>query len=474
MKEYSACTTILVGKKASVDGSTMIARNDDTFRPITPQKFIIRPAAKNESGRKIKSWLNKFELDLPENAQAVPAVPNVDYKNRGYYDESGINQENVAMSCTESTYGNERALAFDPLVKDGLDEDCMQSVVLPYIHSARNGVEYLGKLIAKYGSPAGNSVLFGDKNEIWYMEIVTGHHWVAQRIPDDAYAIAANRVSIEQVDFADTANFMWSEGIQEFVADHHLNVDHQGWNFRHIFGTYSQQDRFYNTNRVWYGQKYFNPEIEQDPTDGDLPFIRRAAKKITREDIEFVLGSHYQNTPYDPFGKGTEEEKHRFRPIGLNRTQNSHILQIRKDVESDKAAIMWLCIGGPTFTPFVPFFANMNDTDPSYNNTSMEYNLNDAWWYYKSLAALVETHYPQFVQLDTDYLNELNQYYRRRVEDVIAQAQGKTGAELTSYLTRANQETVAYTRKRSEKLWAQMMIDSINMSKLTFNMDENL
>ena len=474
MKEYSACTTILVGKKASVDGSTMIARNDDTFRPITPQKFIIRPAAKNESGRKIKSWLNKFELDLPENAQAVPAVPNVDYKNRGYYDESGINQENVAMSCTESTYGNERALAYDPLVKDGLDEDCMQSVVLPYIHSARNGVEYLGKLIAKYGSPAGNSVLFGDKNEIWYMEIVTGHHWVAQRIPDDAYAIAANRVSIEQVDFADTKNFMWSEGIQEFVADHHLNVDHQGWNFRHIFGTYSQQDRFYNTNRVWYGQKYFNPEIEQDPTDGDLPFIRRAAKKITREDIEFVLGSHYQNTPYDPFGKGTEEEKHRFRPIGLNRTQNSHILQIRNDVESDKAAIMWLCIGGPTFTPFVPFFANMNDTDPSYNNTSLEYNLDDAWWYYKSLAVLVESHYPQFVQLDTDYLTELNQYYRRRVEDVIAQAQGKTGAELTSYLTKANQETVAYTRKRSEKLWAQMMIDSINMSKLTFNMDENL
>ncbi len=474
MKEYSACTTILVGKKASVDGSTMIARNDDTFRPITPQKFIIRPAAKNESGRKIKSWLNKFELDLPENAQAVPAVPNVDYKNRGYYDESGINQENVAMSCTESTYGNERALAYDPLVKDGLDEDCMQSVVLPYIHSARNGVEYLGKLIAKYGSPAGNSVLFGDKNEIWYMEIVTGHHWVAQRIPDDAYAIAANRVSIEQVDFADTANFMWSEGIQEFVADHNLNVDHQGWNFRHIFGTYSEQDRFYNTNRVWYGQKYFNPEIEQDPTDGDLPFIRRAAKKITREDIEFVLGSHYQNTPYDPFGKGTEEEKHRFRPIGLNRTQNSHILQIRNDVDPDKAAIMWLCIGGPTFTPFVPFFANMNDTDPSYNNTSMEYNLNDAWWYYKSLAALVETHYPQFVQLDTDYLNELNQYYRCRVHKIIEAAGDKSGTELTSYLTKANQETVAYTRKRSEKLWAQMMIDSINMSKLTFNMDENL
>lgn len=474
MKEYSACTTILVGKKASIDGSTMIARNDDTFRPITPQKFIIEPAAKGEKGRKIKSWLNNFSMDLPENAQAVPAVPNVDYKNRGYYDESGINQENVAMSCTESTYGNERALAYDPLVKDGLDEDCMQTVVLPYIHSARDGVKYLGKLIKKYGSPAGNSVLFSDKDEIWYMEIVTGHHWVAQRIPDDAYAVAANRVSIEQVDFDDPDNFMFSDGIQDFVSKNNLNVDHKGWNFRHIFGTYSQQDRFYNTNRVWYGQKYFNPEIEQDPTDGDLPFIRHAAKKITREDIEFVLGSHYQNTPYDPFGKGTEQEKHRFRPIGLNRTQNAHILQIRNDVPEDKAAVMWLCIGGPTFTPFVPFFANMNDTDPSYSNTSMDYNMNDAWWYYKSLAVLVESHYPQFVQLDTDYLKELNQYYRSRVSDVIAKAENKTGAELTEYLTKANQETVAYTRKRSEQLWGQMMIESIKMSKLTFNMDANL
>lgn len=71
MKEYSACTTILVGKNASIDGTTMIARNDDTFRPITPQKFIIEPARHGEK-KHIKSWLNKFEMDLPEDAQRVP------------------------------------------------------------------------------------------------------------------------------------------------------------------------------------------------------------------------------------------------------------------------------------------------------------------------------------------------------------------------------------------------------------------
>lgn len=474
MKKLSACTTILVGKKATIDGSTMIARNDDTYSPITPQKFIIQKAEKNNKGRIIKSYLNNFQMELPENAQRVPAVPNVDYKKLGYYDESGINECNVAMSCTESTYGNERTLAVDPLVVDGLDEDCMQTVVLPYIKSARNGVEYLGKLITKYGSAAGNSVLFGDKDEVWYMEIVTGHHWVAQRIPDDCYAIAANRVSIENVDFTNSDYFMWSDGIREFVDAHHLNPDHHGWNFRHIFGTYTEQDRHYNTSRVWYGQKYFNPDIEQDPQDGDLPFIRKANKLITQEDIEFVLGSHYQNTPYDPFGHGTDEEKHMYRPIGLNRTQNAHILQIRNDVDADKAGIMWLCIGGPTFTPFIPFFANMSDTDASFNNTSLTYNQNDAWWYYKSLASLVESHYPQFVQLNIKYLEELNRYYRGRIEEIIANSEGLAGTKLTEYLTSENQKTVKHTKKLSDELFGKMFIESIKMSKLTFSMDKNL
>ena len=36
------CTTILVGKKASYDGSTMIARNDDSpSGQFTPKKFVV-------------------------------------------------------------------------------------------------------------------------------------------------------------------------------------------------------------------------------------------------------------------------------------------------------------------------------------------------------------------------------------------------------------------------------------------------
>lgn len=254
MKNLSACTTILVGKQATIDGSTMAARNDDTFLPLTPQKFVIYPAFQGQS-KTVISNQNGFHGQTPADGYRYQGTPNVDVEHEGVYDENGFNEKNVGMSATESVYANERVLAFDPLVEDGLAEDSIVEMVLPFIDSARNGVEYLGQLIAQYGSPEGNGVIFSDNNDVWYMEIVTGHHWVAQRIPDNAYAATGNRVAIQEVDFSDHDNFMWSVGIQEFVSDHHLNPDDHGWNFRHIFGTATQFDQHYNTPRQWYAHR---------------------------------------------------------------------------------------------------------------------------------------------------------------------------------------------------------------------------
>ncbi|MFC6323893.1 C69 family dipeptidase [Companilactobacillus baiquanensis] len=470
-----ACTTILVGKNASLDGSTMIARNDDTFLAVSPHNFVLNPAVTGEKNRTVKSWLNKFEAPIPENGYSWPAVPNVDYKNEGYYDESGINGANVAMSATESTYGNERALSYDPLVKDGMDEDVIVRMVLPYVDSAVDAVKRTGDLIKEYGSPAGNSVLFSDKDDVWYMEIVTGHHWVAQRIPDDSYAVAANRVSIQQVDFNDPKQFMWSDGIQEFVENNHLNTDKTGWNFRHIFGTDNVKDRHYNTPRVWFGQKYFNPEIKQDPEDGELPFIMKTDHKINVEDIEYVLGSHYNETKFDPFSPdASDDDKYRYRPIGLNRTQNSHVLQIRNDVPKEIAAIMWLCVGFPSFSPYVPFYTNMNDTAKSYQNTSMTFDVKNSYWMYKGLSALVESRYQNFVQDDTDYLIELNEKFRSSIIETDKLSKEYSGEDLTQFLTDRNQKLVAETEAKTMDLYGKLFTKSINMSKLTFNMDKNL
>lgn len=468
-----ACTTILVGKKATIDGSTMIARNDDTFLPLTPQRFVMQPAV---SGRD-EFWnsnQNGFSALLPANGYRTTMTPNVDETHLGYFGESSINEKNVAMSATESVYGNPLALAYDPFIENGLAEDSLQSLVAPFIDSARHGVEYLGNLIKEYGSPEGNGVLFSDKDEVWYMEIVTGHHWAATRIPDDAYAIAANQVAQDYIDFNDPKNYMWSEGLQEFVAQYHLNPDPTTFNFRKIFGTDTEKDRHYNTPRVWYGQRYFTPDVKQDPQSSDLPFICRADRLLKIEDLTYVLGSHYNETKYDPLGHGSEEDKVRFRPISLNRTQNSHVLQIRNDVAPEHAALMWLCFGVPSFTPYVPFYTNANDTDPTWSNTPLNYDIKSAYWMYRTLSMLVESHYAHFVQPNRDYLTKTTQILHQMIAKIDQTAKDLTGENLTNYLTQQNYALSNRMREETMQAIANCVTSGLELSKLTFDMDKNL
>lgn len=476
-KKLSACTTVLVGKQATIDGSTMAARNDDTYGPLTPQRFVVYPTYKDHPNQ-VKSYLNHFVGDRPANGARYQGVPNVNLTTEGVYDENGFNEYNVGMSATESVYANERVLAFDPLnLESGLNEDVIVAMVLPFIKSAQEGVAYLGDLVAKYGSAEGNGVIFSDKNDVWYMEIVTGHHWVAQRIPDDAYAVTGNRVAIQEVDFDDPANFMWSDGIQEFVADHHLNPDLSGWNFRRIFGTATVFDQHYNTPRQWYGHLVLSPDVKLDPLDFDLPFVLKADHKITLEEVEQVLSSHYQGTVYDPLGhEGTEQEKRLFRPISLNRTQNSHVLQVRNDLPEAASTIMWMSFGIPTFTPYVPFFGNADEVDASYRNTPKKMNVDfkSAYWMYRALSMLVEAHHAEFLQDDLDYLKDAREYFHRFVDEVALLVDGMTNQEATAILSAKNQELVAEMAKRTKDLMAKLMMKGLELSKLTFTMDKNL
>lgn len=77
----------------------------------------------------------------------------------------------------------------------------MITVVLPFIRSAREGVERLGKIIQNMELPKQTGFWSADRDEAWYMEIGSGHHYVAQRIPDDSYAVVANQLAIQVIDF---------------------------------------------------------------------------------------------------------------------------------------------------------------------------------------------------------------------------------------------------------------------------------
>ena len=176
------CTTLLVGKKASYDGSTIIARNEDSPGGVfTPKKLqVIHPA---DQPRHYRSVLSHVEIDLPEKAMRYTSVPDAIPKD-GIWAEAGVNEKNVAMSATETLTTNERVLGADPLVElqpakgkpgeegyvaevpGGIGEEDMVTLVLPYISSAREGVLLLGSYLEKYGTYEMNGIAFSDIDEV--------------------------------------------------------------------------------------------------------------------------------------------------------------------------------------------------------------------------------------------------------------------------------------------------------------------
>ena len=481
-KKVTSCTAMLVGKNASIDGSTMIARDEDGYNGINPKTFKVFPA-KDYTGEHYVSDYNGLEVDMTGKGCRYTATPNGahqlnDGHGVGRWDEQGINEYNVAMSATETESTNPRVLGHDPLVENGVDEDSMVYLVLPFIKSAREGVQRLGSLIEKYGTGETNGIAFSDKDEVWYLETAGGHQWVAQRIPDDAYAIAPNNMCIQEIDFDDSDNFMYAPGIQEFVKKYHLNPYPGKFNFRKIFATEDEADAYYNTPRTWYGQKLFNPSIEQEPTSQDMPFIRRPEKKIAVEDVEFFLSSHYNQTPYDPMGtysSGTPDEMKRFRSIALDRNQSSCILQIRNDVPAEYAAIQWINFGFYCYSPYVPFFTNINDTPENYATASETFHPEkSAYWMYKLLQVIVEPRYHEFINEVNTFRDNAQSYGIGRVDNILENVKGKEGKEITNYLTTENDVTAQHISDEAQKLINSLVHQTLLNSKFQFERGDNL
>ena len=181
------CTTILIGKKASYDGSTLVARIEDSSAGMFKSKKFIVVEPKDQPIH-YKSVRTDCEIELPKNPMRYTCLPNVN-KWRGVWGACGVNEKNVSMTATETITTNERVLGADPLVefepdiikKGGIGEEDFVVITLPYINSAKEGVERLGALIEKYGTYESNGIAFQDVDSIWWFETIGGHHWIARR-----------------------------------------------------------------------------------------------------------------------------------------------------------------------------------------------------------------------------------------------------------------------------------------------------
>jgi len=419
-----SCTTILVGKKASYDGSTMIARNDDGF--FDEKKLIVVDPKKQK--KKYKSIISHLEIELPDHPLSYTATPSVDPK-RGIWAANGINEANVGMTATETTTTNPLVLGADPYVvyqekkgrngkevPGGIGEEDLVVLVLPYIRSAREGVLRLGSLLEKYGTYESNGIAFNDENEVWWLETIGGHHWMAKRVKDEEYVIMPNQFGIDHFDLEDAygekKENLCSEDLKEFIEKNHLDLNRNGeFNPRYIFGSHSDSDHVYNTPRAWFMGRYFNPttykwegvNADFTPESDNIPWSMVPERKITAEDIKYILSSYFQGTVYNPYAKAEHPEKGIYRPIGISRTGVMAILQIRGYMPDPLKGVEWICYGSNAFNAILPVYTSVKSIPAYLSATEMDVSTDTFYWGSRLLGALADPNYGTCIQLIERY-----------------------------------------------------------------------
>ena len=420
------CTTVLVGKKASNDGSTMIARTDDGHFDVK-KLIVVEP---KQQKRKYKSVLSHAEIELPEHPLRYTCCPSVDPKD-GIWAATGINEANVGITATETITSNPRVLAADPLVElkkaknrrekevpGGIGEEDIVVLVLPYIRSAREGVARLAALLEQFGTYESNGIAFNDENEIWWMETIGGHHWIARRVPDEVVVINPNQFGMDGFDLEDAFGaqkaHMCSKDLREFIRDNRLDLNQNGvFNPRDIFGSHTDMDHIYNTPRAWFMGRYLcpfshrwdGPDAEFGPESDNIPWALVPDRKIAVEDVKYLLSSHYQGTPFNPYSNQDSGKRGMYRSIGINRTGVTAVCQIRSGVPHELQGVEWLSFGSTTFAAMLPLYTNVAKMPAYVSGVTLDTSTENFYWGSRLIGALADHNYSSSIQAIERYQN---------------------------------------------------------------------
>lgn len=484
------CTTILVGRKASYDGSTMIARNDDGFYDV--KKLVVVDPKKQP--RKYKSVISHLEIELPDDPLRYTACPSVDPKN-GIWAACGINEKNVGMSATETITSNPRVIGADPYVRyqkktrtqkevpGGIGEEDLVVLVLPYIHNAREGVVRLGELLEKYGTYEANGIAFHDEKEIWWLETIGGHHWIARRVRDEEYVIMPNQFGIDHFDFEDAfgkqKEYMCSKDLKEFIEKNHLDLS-QGKEFdpRAAFGSHSDADHVYNTPRAWFMGRYFNPttykwdgeDADFKPESDNIPWSLVPEKKITVEDVKYILSSYFQGTPYNPYSSVNHPEKGIYRTIGIARTGTMAINQIRPYVPEAIKSVEWICFGSNSFNAALPLYANVAKMPKYVAETTLDTSTDDFYWGSRLIGALADPHFGACIQHIERYQLAVASGGHRLLNEYDEKMIAKKDYSL---MTEANEELCKMARKETINTLNKVLLESSKLMKNNYSRSDN-
>ena len=390
----SECTTIIIGKEQTADGSMIVARSED-WDAMEAKNYEIFEDTDN-GPREFVAMDSPFRCELPEKALGYSALSP--YNLHGHWGSAGFNTAGVGMSATESIFSNDEVLKHDPLVENGVAENSVFNITLPYVHTAREGVERLGMLIEKYGIAEGFGIGFVDSKEIWYLETACGHRWLACRMPKDQYFVTGNQSRFRTYDPNDKENYLASADLIEFAEKHGLYNPAQGaFDFHEAYARDIKLDTTYNYPRVWGLQQFFSPEIKNDVTKNTFPVFAKAAHKVTLTELRTAFRFHYDNTEHDPYLNSNPKEP--YRPVSIFRTTQTHLLQVRPELPQAIGCVNYVAMGMADLGVFLPLYQGITSYPEAYTKGNGESSDDSAYWKFRKIMVLGMTNYNKYAPI---------------------------------------------------------------------------
>jgi dipeptidase len=413
--EFDGCTSIIVGRLASVDGSTMTSHSCDS---TTDRTWInIVPHKKHKPGEVCKLYIETKRTkgsDDPDKFEVgeIPQVPETyAYVNTSY---AVINEYQLAIG--ETTFGGKRELKSD----EGL-LDCpeLYRLILERAKTAREAIKIADELTKKYGYiDYGECLTFADPKETWHFEILgpgkgnVGAVWAAQRVPDNHVGVSANASRIRQINLDDPDNFMASDNVYSLAEEMGWWDPQFGKAFEFCYA-YDSRSSLLCRRREWRVLDMVAPSLNLDPNAENYPFSVKPEKKLSVKDVLEMFRDTYAGTKYDmtrtiltvnkegkavkspiatPFMNNELRELfniERERMIACKRATYVQITQSREWLPDPIGGIVWLGYDNPCTTPHTPFYCGITQMPESYMVDGRRgFRRDCAWWAFRRVSQL--------------------------------------------------------------------------------------
>ncbi|MGQ9800739.1 MAG: dipeptidase [Candidatus Saccharicenans sp.] len=344
------CYTVLVGKKASADGSVLVAHNEDDTGDIILNVRKIAPRHYNQT---IK--VNLGHGAAWETSGQTSGFLWIEASAQEFAD-SFVNEHGVVIT-SDACASRETTEDYT----DGGVGYMLRRIVAEKARTAREAVKLAGELVEKYGyRSSGRTYSIADKNEAWMLAVIKGRHWLAQRVPDDEVAVIPNYYTIRQVKLDDPDNFLGSPDLIDYARKNSwYDPEKDGpFDFKKAFSRPSRRDPVFDGNslRMWRGLTILSGQ--EWAISGDYPFSFKPARKVTPEMLMALLRDHYEGTEYDATDgyKNGSPNLTKFRTICTSSTINSFVAVLNAQKPEPLSILLWLALGKPDTTVYLPIY----------------------------------------------------------------------------------------------------------------------